>query len=74
MSTKIDLTNLIQLRGFAQTLTSDQLVVARDLVQSFIEERHRLHQQKIDERNQKQMRGLMAKAGISWEEFQDALK
>lgn len=74
MQSKIDLNDLAQIRALAQPLTSEQLAVARNLVQDLIDQRHQQRRDKVDERNQKQMRGLMAKAGISWEEFQDALK
>lgn len=74
MPLKTDLTDPKKLRIATQSLTTEQLETVCDRVQSLIDERHQLHQQRLAERNVKQMRGLMSKAGISWEEFQDALK
>ncbi|MEH6651502.1 MAG: hypothetical protein V7707_15855 [Motiliproteus sp.] len=74
MPIKTDLTDPQKLRIATQSLTTEQLATVCDRVQTLIDERHQLRQQKLDESNIKQMRGLMSKAGISWEEFQDALK
>jgi hypothetical protein len=74
MQSKIDLTDLIQLRAAAQTLPASQLVVTGEWVQGAIDERLATRQQTLQDRKIKEMRGLMSKAGISWDEFQDALK
>ena len=74
MQSDIDLTNPDQVREAAKSLSSDQLNTAYEWIQGVIQERADLQKQRIGERNLKQMRGLMAKAGISWDEFQDALK
>lgn len=73
MQSKIDLTNIELLREASKQLTSDQLITAQQWVEGLIQERHENQNQRIGDRNLKQMRGLMAKAGISWEEFQKAL-
>ncbi len=74
MQNFIDLNEIAALRAATQQLTVGQLETARDWVRGVIEDRAQSHRQKLEERNLKQMRGLMTKAGISWEEFQDALK
>tara|TARA_R110002167_G_scaffold84867_3_gene230469 strand:+ start:1564 stop:1788 length:225 start_codon:yes stop_codon:yes gene_type:complete len=63
-----------QLQQASKSLTVDQLETACAWVQELINERGQRVQQQLGERHQKEMRAQMAKAGISWEEFQKALK
>lgn len=74
MPYRLNDTDLSQLRALTRTLTSRQLETASDWVWEFIEERRQRIQTSVGERHQKELRAQMAKAGISWEEFQNALK
>ncbi len=74
MPSPLNNTDLSQLRALTRTLATRQLETARDWVRECIEERSQRIQRSVGERHQKELRAQMAKAGISWEEFQDALK
>lgn len=70
----LNISDLCQLRQASGALTSRQLEIAREWVQELIDARQQRIQQAVSERHQKELRAQMAKAGISWEKFQDALK
>lgn len=67
------LTDLEQLRSQSRQLSLEQLLKLQSWVQELLAERSNLVNQKCIERHQKDMRAQMAKAGISWDEFQAAL-
>jgi len=66
--------DLLQLRHASRTMTTTQLEAVREWVQELIDERRQRIVAAVGERHQKELRAQMAKAGISWEEFQNALK
>ncbi len=66
--------DLPQLRHASRSLTTLQLETARDWVQELIDARRQRIVDAVGERHQKELRAQMAKAGISWEEFQNTLK
>ncbi|MFT5721784.1 MAG: hypothetical protein ACI9W6_002100 [Motiliproteus sp.] len=70
----LNVSDLPQLRQASFTLTSSQLEIAREWVQELIDARRQRIQDVVSERHQKELRAQMAKAGISWDEFQNALK
>ncbi|MEH6470853.1 MAG: hypothetical protein V7752_06335 [Halopseudomonas sp.] len=74
MPYEIDFNNLTQLRTGSKTLSSSQLETARAWVRELMDERSQRIQNSVGERHQKELRAQMAKAGISWDEFQNALK
>ncbi|MFT6915091.1 MAG: hypothetical protein ACJAWL_001394 [Motiliproteus sp.] len=74
MQYDLNVSDLPQLRQASCSLTSRQLETAREWVQEFIDARRQRVQEVVSERHQKELRAQMAKAGISWDEFQSALK